>query len=465
MKNALLISQSLELSGLKQTLDGLGISYRCAPSRAQLGAGPLLIDYAFIELGLLKVGPERDYHSSLLAYRELFGSARIILITKPQDMRECYHALKAGADNYLALPLSSEEVLFVLESEAQVERLESELGELKSLGAQEQQGSHALVQTKSASVAQIFEQARAVAKTRSTVFITGESGTGKGMLARFIHQMSARSQERFVAIHCGAIPETLIESELFGHEKGAFTGALKKKLGKFELAQKGTIFLDEIATVGPAVQIKLLQVLQERVVQPLGSEREVPIDVRIIAATNGDIHELVKAGKFREDLFYRLNVFPINLLPLRQRSEDLGILVQSILTKLSHTYGRIFRGVESDVMKALESYPWPGNIRELENVLERACILEKGEWLTQSSFPADFFMAVNPGAGTSDELMDLAHFRQQVVFEAEKRYLNELIERSEGHLSRATEIAGVSTRQIHKLLLKHNLKLRKHFQN
>lgn len=457
MKNAIIISRFMNLGVLEETLSNLRITYRKVGGRAELGPGPMSADYIFIELALMG-----DFHQSISSYREICPEARLILITAPADMRECYHALRAGADNYLATPLSSEEVLFVLESEAQTQRLESELFDLKEQGAGKAPVA-GLFQTKNTQVHKIFEQALAVAKTRSTVFITGESGTGKGLLARQIHDESARAAERFVSVHCGAIPETLIESELFGHEKGAFTGALKKKLGKFELAHKGTIFLDEIGTIGPAAQVKLLQVIQERVIQPLGSEREVPVDVRIIAATNSNIQELVKEGKFREDLFYRLNVFPMKLLPLRARTEDLGILTQSILTKLSQAYGRVFKGVESDVLKALEAYPWPGNIRELENVLERACILERGEWLTQSSFPADFFMGTHSEPG-SEEFIDLASYRDQVMHDAEKRYLGELIERSSGHLSKASALAGVSTRQIHKLLLKHKLKLKKKFE-
>lgn len=456
MKSAIIISRFMDLAVLEETLGTLRVAYRKVSSRAELGTAPNNADYIFIELSLLG-----DFHQSIGSYKEICPEARLILLTSPVDMRECYHALRAGADNYLATPLSSEEVQFVLESEAQTQRLESELLGLKEEGTPKTPLA-SLFQTKSPQVHKIFEQAQAVAKTRSTVFITGESGTGKGLLARQIHDESARSHERFVSVHCGAIPEALIESELFGHEKGAFTGAIKKKLGKFELAHKGTIFLDEIGTIGPATQVKLLQIIQERVIQPLGSEREVPVDVRIIAATNSNIQELVKEGKFREDLFYRLNVFPMELLPLRERTEDLGILTQSILTKLSHTYGRVFKGVESDVLKALEVYPWPGNIRELENVLERACILERGEWLTQSSFPADFFMGAHSELG-SDEFIDLASFRDQVMFDAEKRYLSELIERSNGHLTMASSLAGVSTRQIHKLLLKHKLKLKKKF--
>lgn len=463
LKRAITFGQSLDFSILHATLDDLSIAYRQIHSLAELRNCPPGHDYLFLELAVLEEYVRgQDLAAAIESLKEKSLGSKLILITQIAQMRACYTALKMGADNYLAEPLAAEEVRFVLESEAQVERLKTEL---KELGGGPARGLPVFLgQTKNPLVQKIFDQALAVAGTRSTVFITGESGTGKGVLARYIHEISSRSSERFLAIHCGAMPEALIESELFGHEKGAFTGALKRKLGKFELAHKGTLFLDEIGTIGPGLQVKLLQVLQDRVIQRVGGEEEIPVDVRIIAATNSNVLELVKEGKFREDLYYRLNVFPIELPPLRERKEDLELLVQSILTKLTHTHGKVFKGVESSVLRALGHYSWPGNIRELENILERACILERGEWLTEQSFPADFFIDPASSAPRDAPIADLATYRQQVSNEAEKRYLLELLEVSQGHIARASEIAGVSTRQLHKLLLKHQMKFKKQFK-
>lgn len=462
MKSAITITHSMDFSLLHATLAELSINYRQIHSVAELRNCPPGYDYLFLEQGLLdEYARGRDLGETLESLKDKSTGSKLILVTEMSQMRSCYTALKKGADNYLAEPLSGEEVRFVLESEAQVERLKTELNELEgpSRGLPVFLG-----QTKNPLVQKIFDQAQAVAKTRSTVFITGESGTGKGVLARYIHEISSRSSERFLAIHCGAMPEALIESELFGHEKGAFTGALKRKLGKFELASKGTIFLDEIGTIGPSLQVKLLQVLQDRVIQRVGAEEEIPVDVRIIAATNSNVLQLVKEGKFREDLYYRLNVFPIELLPLRERKDDLELLVQSILTKLTKSHGKVFKGVESNVLRALGNYSWPGNIRELENVLERACILERGQWLTEPSFPADFFIDPSLSAPSDAPLSDLASYRLSVSHEAEKRYLIELMDVSEGQITRASEIAGVTTRQLHKLLLKHQMKFKKSFK-
>ncbi len=462
MKSAITFTQSMDFSILHATLAELSIDYRQIGSLAELRNCPPGHDYLFLEQAALEdFAAGRELAAVIESLKEMSTGSKLILVTEMSQMRACYNALKMGADNYLAQPLAQEEVRFVLESEAQVERLRTELREL---GSPARGMPIFLGQTKNPHVQKIFDQAQAVAKTRSTVFITGESGTGKGVLARYIHEISSRFQERFLAIHCGAMPEALIESELFGHERGAFTGAMKRRLGKFELANKGTIFLDEIGTIGPSLQVKLLQILQDRVIQRVGGEEEIPVDVRIIAATNSNVLNLVREGKFREDLYYRLNVFPIELLPLRERKEDLELLVQSILTKLTKTHGKVFKGVESSVLRALGNYSWPGNIRELENVLERACILERGEWLSEQSFPADFFLDPSMSAQGDSPLADLATYRQQVSSEAERRYLLELMEVSDGHISAASEIAGVSTRQLHKLLLKHQMKFKKNFK-
>jgi DNA-binding NtrC family response regulator len=306
----------------------------------------------------------------------------------------------------------------------------------------------------------VHERIRSVAPTSSTVLLTGETGTGKGVLAREIHHSSSRRHGPFVAVHCGAIPEPLLESELFGHEKGAFTGAVRRKTGRFEAARGGTLFLDEIGTVSPATQIKLLQVLQDRVFQRVGGNADIEADVRIIAATNADLDAMVTSGEFRRDLYYRLRVFPIEVPPLRQRLEDLPDLIASILAKLSRRHGLDVDSVEPAVLESFRHYSWPGNIRELENLLERACILEEGPVLSASSFPDDVSpTAEGPTAALPlDPRRTLAEVRQAAIDAAERAYLTELLTLHEGRIAKVAEVAGITPRQLHKLMLKHQLR-------
>ena len=282
---------------------------------------------------------------------------------------------------------------------------------------------------------------------------------GKGVLAKLIHRHSNRRGVQFIGIHCGAIPDTLLESELFGHEKGAFTGAVRRKLGKFELAHGGTIFLDEIGTVTPAAQIKLLQVLQDRTFQRVGGETLIETDARIIAASNMDLGQMVEKGLFRNDLYYRLNVFPIEIPPLRERREDIPQLTEIFLRQMNRFNHRGIHYVHPQVMEAFQRYSWPGNIRELENLVERACILETSSILTPASFPAELFAGgpfvapLSAGAG-----LTLAEARRRAVAEAEKSYLREVLSRNGGRINRTAEAAGVTVRQISKLMRKYGIR-------
>jgi transcriptional regulator with GAF, ATPase, and Fis domain len=265
---------------------------------------------------------------------------------------------------------------------------------------------------------------------------------------------------QFIGIHCGAIPDTLLESELFGHEKGAFTGAVRRKLGKFELANRGTIFLDEIGTITPSAQIKLLQVLQDRTFQRVGGETVIEADVRIIAASNKDLGQMVEQGLFRNDLYYRLNVFPIEIPPLRERREDIPQLTEIFLRQMNRFNHRGIHYVHPQVMEAFQRYPWPGNIRELENLVERACILETSSILTPTSFPAELFAGALSGlsAPAGRTGLTLAEARALAVMEAEKSYLQELLARTRGRINRTAESAGVTVRQISKLMRKYNIR-------
>jgi DNA-binding NtrC family response regulator len=305
----------------------------------------------------------------------------------------------------------------------------------------------------------VFDKIRSVAPTKSTVLLTGDTGTGKGVLASLIHQHSNRRDTKFVSVHCGAIPDTLLESELFGHEKGAFTGADRRKLGKFEISAGGTIFLDEIGTITPAAQIKLLQVLQDGTFQRVGGETTFNADVRVIAASNMDLEEMCDNGHFRKDLYFRLNVFPVEIPPLRERKEDIPHIVEVIIGRLNKFHLKEIRDVHADVMEAFYSYHWPGNIRELENLIERAYILESSSILTPESFPLELLALEAPSAQMElRSAFTLAEVRRRALEEVEKRSLRDLLANKQGNIRESAEEAGISTRQLHKLLTKYGIK-------
>jgi len=416
-------------------------------------------EFAFLDLGLLcglgAVGD--DPGAALRAIRQLFPSIEIIVMTLPERAGEAVEAVKAGAANYVTYPLNADEIRYVIDSLHEGIRAQSELDYLRDRFWQSD--SLEVVQTKNPVMRAVFEQVRLVAPTKSTVLLTGETGTGKGVLAKLIHRHSNRRGVQFIGVHCGAIPDTLLESELFGHEKGAFTGAVRRKLGKFELAHGGTIFLDEIGTITPSAQIKLLQVLQDRTFQRVGGEAVIETDVRVIAASNRDLGQMVDQGLFRNDLFYRLNVFPIEIPPLRERREDIPQLTEIFLRKMNRFNHRGIHYVHPRVMEAFQRYPWPGNIRELENLVERACILETSSILTPASFPAELFSGVPFTAPPSTGVgLTLAEARGRAVAEAEKTYLREILARSGGRINRTAESAGVTVRQISKLLRKYGIR-------
>jgi transcriptional regulator with GAF, ATPase, and Fis domain len=305
----------------------------------------------------------------------------------------------------------------------------------------------------------IFEQIRSVAPTRSTVLLIGETGTGKSVLAKLVHQQSNRKDDQFISVHCGAIQDTLIESEMFGHEKGAFTGAVRNKMGRFEIATGGTIFLDEIGTITPAAQIKLLQVLQDGTYQKVGGEQTFKTDVRVITATNADLKNMCHEGTFRKDLYYRLNVFPIEIPPLRDRSEDIPLFITSFLNKLNQFSVKSINGVHPQVIESLRNYSWPGNIRELENLVERAYILEASSVLTPESFPSDLFEAETTSVFIpSSEHMTLAQSRQRGIEEIERNYLKDVLAHNKGKINESARDAGISSRQLNKLMNRYGIR-------
>jgi two-component system response regulator PilR (NtrC family) len=308
----------------------------------------------------------------------------------------------------------------------------------------------------------IFDLIQTVAPQNSRVLITGESGTGKELVARAIHENSARSQTPFITINCGAFPETLLESELFGYMKGAFTGANENRRGLFQAAHGGTLFMDEIGNMNLAMQVKLYRVLQEGKVRPLGSNEETDVDVRVIAATNRDLEKAIAAGEFREDLFYRLSVIPIHVPSLRERREDIPLLARHFLEGFRKSMEKPIEGISPQAMRHLESYDWPGNVRELENTIERAVALESGPEISTGVLP-DRVAGVATALPSSAESGNGIHFPtegvdfERVVAETEKRYLQAALERSHGVRTQAAELLKISYRSFRHFAKKHNL--------
>jgi DNA-binding NtrC family response regulator len=415
-------------------------------------------EFVFIDLELLGESVSRmRYKEVLQQFWHLYPSIEVIVLCPSQSIREAVMAVKAGASNYLTRPVDPDEIQYVTESVSELALIQSELEYLREESWEPDLVD--IVRTKNTSMKEVFDKIRSVAPTKSTVLLIGETGTGKGILAKLIHRRSKRRDEPFIHVHCGAIPDTLVESELFGHEKGAFTGAVRRKLGKFEIAKGGTIFLDEIGTITPSAQIKLLQIIQDGIFQRVGGEETIQADARIIAASNMDLKQMSEEGAFRQDLFYRLHVFPIELPPLRARKEDIEILVDTFLQKLNRFHDKEIEAVDPIVMAAFNDYSWPGNIRELENLLERAYILEDSSMLTPASFPSEIFPEEPPAEVTDvNTSQTLAEARRVATDQFEMAYLTKALAENKGRMNTTARAAGISTRQLHKLMKKHGIR-------
>ncbi|MEW5724167.1 MAG: sigma-54 dependent transcriptional regulator [Thermodesulfobacteriota bacterium] len=417
-------------------------------------------EFTFMDLDFLGHAPPRnghhDFHESLKPYWQAFPTAHIIVMSGQDRIREAVAAVKAGVSNYLTYPLVPQEVDLVIENLSEQFKVESELEHLRESAWRSSALEGAM--TNSPVMAEVLARIRSVAATKTTVLLTGETGSGKGVLARLIHSWSNRADGPFIAVHCGAIPDTLLESEFFGHEKGSFTGAVKRKLGKFQIADGGTVFLDEIGTITPAAQIKMLQVLQEKKFTRVGGEAEIEVDIRLIAATNMDLKRLCDQGLFRKDLYYRLNVFPVEMPSLRDRREDIPLLLNTFLERLGRAYGKTIKAVAPEVMEALVNYSWPGNIREMENVVERAFILEKGHVLNVENFPREIFEVDHQmDPAFSGSVPKLEEVRRRAVEQVERRYLRRILTLNKGRIDSSAAAAGVTARQVRNLLVKYSL--------
>jgi DNA-binding NtrC family response regulator len=415
-------------------------------------------DVVFLDLGILDNDlSDEGYEHVIQSFKAIQSFVQIVVVAPKERIRDAVKAVKAGASDYLTCPIDPSEVRLIFDSLNESRAQKQELTYLRD-HFWKSEWLH-VIHTRSAGMEAVFKKVRAVAPTIATVLLIGETGTGKGLLARLLHRHSNRSDEPFVSVHCGAIPETLLESELFGHEKGAFTGAVRQKPGKFELACNGTIFLDEIGTITHAAQVKLLQVLQDGTFSRVGGERVLSTNARVISATNSDLPEMIEKESFRKDLYYRLNIFPIELPPLRQRADDIPYLIEVFLKKLNQKHGKNIHTVQPHVIQALKNYHWPGNIRELENLMERAYILETGSVLTPDGFPAELYDSDIAAAVLPVDIhLPLAEARRQATDDFERQYLKELFARHRGKVKLVAEGAGITTRQLNKLMLKYNIK-------
>ncbi len=402
-----------------------------------------LADFAFdillADLRLPGVGGREVVQAALERYPDIIA----IIITGYGTVKDAVDAIKQGAADFIAKPFQFDELLHVIDSALEQRRLRSENAYLRAQ-LEERYRLDGII-GRSRTMRDLFHLLETVAQSSSTVLITGETGTGKELAAKAIHHNSPRRAQRFVAINCSAIPETLLEAELFGHVRGAFTGAVATRQGRIEQAHKGTLFLDEIGTMSPALQAKLLRVLQEREVERVGDSHPIKVDVRVVAATNSDLARMVAEGSFREDLFYRLNVIPVHLPPLRDRREDIPVLVRHFVERFCREQAppRPPPTVAQDAMRRLMSYSWPGNVRQLENVVERAIALTPGRsQIDLGDLPPDVRQAQETGEPQTwfpDEGVDLeAH-----ISAIELHLIRQSLERSGGNKRRAAELLNI----------------------
>jgi DNA-binding NtrC family response regulator len=401
------------------------------------------------------VMPRMDGLQLLRALQQQGADVTTLILTAQGTVETAVEAMKEGAYDYLTKPVDLQRLKIALDKI--VERLET-MREVKTLRRQlREHGTFGAIVGNSPEMRKIYQIIEQAAPTGASVIVTGESGTGKELVAQTIHQLSPRASFPFVAINCAAIPETLLESEIFGHEKGAFTGAAERRQGCFELADRGTLFLDEIGEMTPQTQVKLLRVLQERKFRRLGGRNEQAVDVRVLAATNMDPAEAVQGGKLREDLLYRLNVFSLRMPPLRERKEDLELLIQAFVGEFNARNQKSIVGVDQEAMRLLEQYSWPGNVRELRNVIERATILSTGPFIEVKHLPSTLIREV-----PAEQALQVELGPGTTVEEAERQLIMMTLEHTHDNKTRAAEILGISLKTLHNKLNKLRLRPRKH---
>jgi len=385
--------------------------------------------------------PKSDGMEVLRFVKEVSPETPVVMVTAFGTISHAVEAMKVGASDYIAKPFSSE----VLESTVRRSlQAADEIVEKVTEGTGSSDGKDII--TEDPKMLSLLSMAKNAAATTATVLIMGESGTGKELLARYIHSNSLRKEGPFVAVNCASIPNGLLESELFGHEKGSFTGAFSTRLGKFEQANKGTILLDEVCEMEMALQAKLLRVIQEREVDRVGGKKSIPLDIRIVATTNRNLWDEVKKGSFREDLFYRLNIFPLNLLPLRERIKDIQLLAEYFLKKFCEKHEKSIERISDDALDLLVSHCWKGNVRELENCIERAVLLGEGKCL----LPESLFLKES-----SEKVFTAVSGAS--IWEVEKDLIFRTLEDTEGNRTKAAKVLGISVRTLRNKLKDYNM--------
>jgi len=382
--------------------------------------------------------PEMNGMEVLKKIKEIDGSIDVIMVTASKEVKPAVDCLKFGAFDYIIKPFEVEDLLSTIRKALERRKILMENLYLKQ--ALDERASMGELIGKDDKIRKIYDIIEHISDSDSTVLITGESGTGKEIVAETIHKKSKRANKPYVIVNCAAIPENLLESEMFGHERGSFTGALDRHLGKFELASGGTIFLDEIGEMPMAMQVKLLRAVQEGAIERVGGEKSIPIDIRIIAATNIDLKKAIQDKKFREDLYYRLNVIPINIPPLRDRSEDIPLFINYFLAKYNKELNKDIKYMSGEALKVFEEYSWPGNIRELENLIERIVTLSKDDHIDTAHLPKDIIhsKANNNGTFSLEEgsLM-------KAVRNFEKKIINEALRYCNGNQTNTAKTLGV----------------------
>jgi two-component system, NtrC family, response regulator AtoC len=394
--------------------------------------------------------PEMDGLAVLTALKEQVPEIMVVMITAHGSTASAVEAMKLGAYDYINKPFDIDELKLVVAKALEVENLKATVQRLEH--EVKERYSFQNIIGKGQVIQNIFVLIERIADTNATVLIQGESGTGKELVARALHYSSNRKNNPFIQVNCAALPESLLESELFGHEKGAFTGAIAQRQGRFELANGGTIFLDEIGEISPQVQVKLLRVIQERSFERIGGQQTINIDVRVVAATNKDLAVEMREGRFREDLFYRLNVIPLHMPSLRERKEDIPLLIEHFLKKYDPK-GRI-SSVHPAALKLLVDYYWPGNVRELENTMERLAIVTPGATIEASDIPAEFrHSRVLPGPEVRFMMPESGLDLEQV----EKAFITQALELAQGNKSKAAKLLGLTRHTLLYRIEKHNL--------
>jgi len=434
-------SNILEL--IQMRLESLGYEVTAASSEADAREAVKKngFELAIIDLQLV----EEDGITLMKEFITDYPDLLVIILTAHGSIESAVEAMREGAFTYLTKPFDARELALQIERALEKRELSSEIGRLRGLLSERYDFGN--IVARSEGMGTVLETVSRIADTDSTVYIHGESGTGKELIAKAIHLASERKNGPFVAINCAALPETLLESELFGHERGAFTGAIKTSKGLFLKAHNGSIFLDEIGDMPMSIQAKLLRVLQERKFYPVGSEEPVEVDVRVIVATNKDLQELVEQGLFRQDLFYRIHVIPINLPPLRERREDIPALVDQFVREFTDRMGKKIKGLSNGAMKKLMRYDWPGNIRELKNVIEYAIAMT-----TKSTIDEDLVL---PSLSQGDSrVVPLKEARE----EFEKNYIINILKYTRGNVSSAAELSGKYRADLYNLMKKYDIR-------